>query len=298
MVSSCIYDEADHIMKGGVNIMRVLNTEDQYILKSITPEAQKLSLLEVKRDPISSSELQKQATIELYLDDAALDKYNTVHETEFTVLDPASYTFDGITFASSKATVNFAAGEDVKDIAININPSNLDLSLSYAVAFVIKNPSTDYKLSVGYDTAIVQVIIKNQYDGLYHSVGTRYNFAAVGDYAGWDTDNNVATGTLVASFDWEFDSPMSTRGAATVNVHIGNSNGGLGFANVTVNPDNTVTIESTGETGVGLFKALVGVNAPQSYYDPATETFHLWYQWTNGGGTGSHRVCYAELVKN
>jgi hypothetical protein len=292
LVSSCVYDESEHIMKGGINLVRFLGIEDKFILVSITPEPQELALVAVKRDPISSGELSKAASVDVVLDAAVLDQYNVDNGTDFTLLDPASYTFVG-----SSTSISFAAGEDVKDIAVNIDPSFLDLSLSYAIAFVIKNPSSDYTLGVGYDTAVVQVIIKNQYDGVYHSIGTRYNYGSIGAYGGWDVPNSLPLGAYTP-FPWEFDTPMSTRGAATVNVHIGNSNGGLGYANVTVNEDNTVTIESTSETGVGLFKALEGADSPQSYYDPETQTFHLWYQWTNGGGTGTHRVCYAELVRN
>lgn len=288
-VVSCNYEEKDLLEgKGGVNLIRFQGLTDKFNLVAITPEAQKVTIVTVKRDPISSGDLAQAASADLSLDAAVLDKFNNDNGTSYTLLDPSSYTFVG-----SSTKVDFAAGDDHSDVAIQLDPSGLDLSLQYAMAFVIKNPSGSYKLSVGNDTAVVQVIIKNQYDGVYHSIGTRYNFNATSDYTGWDDVNDAATGNIASTGPWEFDTPMSTRGAATVNVHEGNSNGGFGYFNVTVNNDNTVTIESTAETGVN---ALLPLPGKTSTYDPATKTFSLYYQYTNTSGT--FRVLHDILVKN
>ncbi len=289
IVVSCNYEEKDMLDgKGGVNLVRFLGVTDKFQLVAITPVAQKVTVATVKRDPISSGELGQAASVDLAMDPAVLTKYNNDNGTTYTLLDPASYTFVG-----SSSKVDFAAGEDVKNVDIQLNPANLDLSLQYALAFVIKNPSGTYKLSSGYDTAVVQVIIKNQYDGVYHSIGTRYNFSTAGDYTGWDNTNQVATGNIASTGPWEFDTPMSTRGAATVNVHVGNSNGGFGYLNVTVNADNTCTLQATAETGVAN---LVPLPNETSTYDPITKTFTLYYQYTNSNGT--FRVLYDVLVLN
>jgi hypothetical protein len=287
IVVSCEPDPTNELDGKGISLMRFAGLSDKFQLVSITPEPQAVSVGTIKRDAISSAQLGQAASVDFVLDQAVLDKYNTDNQTEFTMLDPASYTFVG-----SSSKIEFAAGEDVKDITIQLDPSGLDLSLQYALAFIIKNPTSPYKLSVGADTAVVQVIIKNQYDGIYHSIGTRFNFGAAGDYTGWDDVNQVATGNIVSTGPWEFDTPMSTRGASTVNVHVGNSNGGFGYLNVTVNPDNTVTVASSPETKVN---ALLPLPGKTSTYDPVTKTFVLYYQYTNTSGT--FRVLYDVLVK-
>jgi hypothetical protein len=293
LVASCAYDESENIMQGGQNLMRFLGVNDKFVLVAITPEPQELSLVTVKRDPISSAELDKTASISIVMDPLVLDAYNDEHDTDFTLMDPAAYTFVG-----STTSVDFAAGEDAKDIAINIEPAELDLSLSYALAFVIKNPSSSYELSSGYDTAVVQVIIKNQYDGDYTSVGTRYNYNAAGDanVTNWPPSGFVSTGP------WDYSSTaVSTLGTSTVAVHAANSNGGFGRINLTVtntpfDSDNNGSMESfvvniVPNADIGL-NALVKSTHRQSYYTPATpgtsgkgDKFKLYYEYTNTNGT-------------
>jgi hypothetical protein len=61
--------------------------------------------------------------------------------------------------------------------------------------------------------------------------------------------------------------------------------------NITVNPDNTVTIASTPDTGVA---SLIPLPGKTSTYDPVKKTFELFYQYTNANGT--FRVLHDVLV--
>ena len=184
-------------------------------------------------------------------------------------------------------------GEFIKEIKIKLNPAGLDLSQKYALPIRLKNPANDYKISEANGFVLIQVIIKNEFDGVYLSTGERYNFSSVSAYGGWDGANVTVLGTPSAILPWEFETVVATRGAKTVAVHIGNSDGGFGLMNLTVNSDNTVLIEASGESGLPVLP-LDGPGAPSSTYDPASRTFELFYKYTNANGT--HRVLHDVLV--
>ena len=171
-------------------------------------------------------------------------------------------------------------------------------------------PGVNYVLSLGITSvsegatasgnfgAILFNFYHNPYDGDYHSTGTRYNFAAASDYAGWDGTNNTATGTILSAPTWDFPSTaVLTVNATTSTLHAGNQNGAFGTINIEVDPaTNEVTIISTADTGLNALIPLVGPGAPPSTWNPATKTLDLYYQYTNT--TGSFRVIHDKLVHN
>lgn len=293
---ACNYEEKDLLDGKGARIVR-MNIEGPLGLVAFDAVKQKRGVVTLNRDAISNSELNSSVSVDLAFDPAILTAYNdtlTSYSTDqglgpYTLLPANSYT--AINVSSGKFTFN--AGEAVNEVVIELDPSKLDFSEAYALPISIGNPTGGYKIGVGKNVVLQHIIVKNQYDGTYQSDGTRYNFGAQGDYAGWNSATNTPNGTIVSSAPWSGTTVCSTRGAATINVHVGQFlDGGLGFFNVTVNGDNTLTIASSGETDVTNLQALPGKT---STYNPATKTFEIWYQWLNAAGT--FRVNYVKLVR-
>lgn len=290
LIFSCNYEEKDVLEGKGAKIVR-MNIDGPLGLVAFDAVKQKRGVVTLNRDAISNADLNTLVTIDVAFDPAILTAYNDTLtlSNPYTLLPANSY--NAVNVSSGKFTFN--PGDAVNEIVIELDPSFLDFSESYALPIVISNPTSGYKLGVGKTIVLQQIIVKNQYDGNYQSDGTRYNFNAQGDYAGWNNSTNSPNGTIVSTAPWSGLTVCSTRGASTINVHVGQFlDGGLGFFNVTVNTDNTLTIASSGETGVTNLQALSGKT---STYNPTTKTFEIWYSWLNTAGT--FRVNYVKLVR-
>jgi hypothetical protein len=209
-----------------------------------------------------------------------LASYNDANGTDFAMPgDPGSPAFTLV----DNGVVTIPKGSSVGYLKVRTTANDYFGDQLYAFSYKIGSvQEPGYIISGNHNFGIAAVIGKNQYEGTYHAVGIRYNFGAAADYTGWDDAADAPNGTVAATIPWDFDTPTASRGLTTLAVHVGQPNGGLGTMNITVNPDNTVTIVSTGNTGVA---ALVPLPGKVSTYDPATKTFRLYYQWTNASGT-------------
>ena len=291
MVFSCNYEEKDLLEGKGVSLIRMQISGPQ-ALAAFDAVKQTRGILTINRDAVSNADLNSTASVDLVFDAAILKAYNdTLTLTDpFLLLPAAAYKVVGV--EGGKFT--FKPGEAVRELQLTLDPALLDLSASYALPVVIKNASSGYSIGKETNTVLVQVIVKNQYDGNYAANGTRYNYATQGDYLGWNNATNTPNGTTLSTPTFSGATKVSTRGAATVAIHCGNLlDGGFGYMNVTVNADNSVLIESSGETGLAN---LLPLDDKKSTYDPATKTFYLYYRWKNASGT--FRVLQEVLVKN
>jgi hypothetical protein len=127
-------------------------------------------LFEVRRDVNSAAKLNTAATAVLKFDtdNAILDDYNTVNETDFITLPLNLGTTDPAPVAGT-ITLNFAPGEFSKPIVINIpNASIFDFTKHYALAYKLTEVSGGgVKSAATSETVVAQVLIKNKYDGKY-----------------------------------------------------------------------------------------------------------------------------------
>jgi hypothetical protein len=160
------------------------------------------------------------------------------------------------------------------------------LGVNYLLPITIATTSSG-TISGNYGT-ILYNFFHNIYDGDYTATVTRYNFAAVGDYAGWNTaaDQPNAAGVqaagspVVTTFpDW----PVLTVNATRCTMDAGNSNGGFGTMDFVVNADNTVDVIQTSPT----LNALVDLPGATSTYDPIAKMFKIRYEYTNVDGNGN-----------
>lgn len=303
-VSSCVEDGIDAIEGKGPSIIRMqVNTKKydvNFTVAAFDPVIQTKTVLVINRDAVSNGDLNTTVTVDFALDSVSMRVLNDSIATAalkanedlvagvdqldtLFVLPTSVYTWSAEGLSGN--TLTFAPGEFVKELSINLDPATLSFSKSYALPIRLSNASSNYQLSAEVSFAVVQVIVKNDYDATYASTGTRYNYNAASDYGGWPPTGYTSANT------WTFDWHVLTAGPNTCSVHAANSDGGFGTMNITVNNDNTVLIESTSDTGLTNLVPLPGMT---STYDPSTKTFQLYYQYTNANGT--FRVVEHKLV--
>lgn len=266
--SSCIDEGSDEIAGKGDSIFR-FQVDDNFKLVAFDAVLQTRTIVSINRDAVSTSDLSKTASVGFAMDQAILDAYNTEHETEFEILPEESYELVGV----SGSSFDFASGEFVKEIDLKLDPSKVDLSKQYALPFVLKDPSGEYKVSDGSGYAVIQIIIKNQYDGTYTEVGTL-----------------IREGVAPDALDTEVD--LNTRGANTCVAIAGFpvfGNPGITYL-LTVNPDNSVTISADPAGSVSIY----AIDPPPTY-DPATKTFVLNYEYLNASNL--KRTFHTTLVR-
>jgi hypothetical protein len=219
-------------------------------------ELQEVMVVDIRRDANSEANLNKEAVINISNKQSFLDAYNVEMETEFELLPASAYTIvpsENLAVSGDNWVVKMPPGVFSTQIMIKVDASKFDLSKSYALALKIDQTSLGV-ISNGQDVSVVNVVIKNKYHGLYHSVG-------------------VFTHPSSGPRDIDEDKELMTSGATSVSAPLGDLGGAGYFMNLTVNPDNTVTITPLGAT------PNIDQSWGDNYYDPATKSFHLYYSY-------------------
>ena len=272
--SSCIEDSESAVEGKGQNRFRV--PSGTFSLVAFDAQPQTRTVLEVFRDAVSNGELNKSASVDFELSQAVLDAYNLEHDTQFEILGEQFYDFNGI----EGSTISFPAGEFSKQIAIDLKPEGLDFSKQYVLPFLFKNPSSGYGISATSTSAIVQVTVKNRYDGVYSYTGHigRYDAASC---ALIELGGDVVPGVSLT---------LNTTGANSVSTVFlwatGSVIGGIGSSQtITIDPvTNAVTL-----TANGASPANWGPIAGQpNYYDPATGDIYVSWRWNVTCGGAAH----------
>ncbi|RYU89412.1 DUF1735 domain-containing protein [Mucilaginibacter terrigena] len=143
-------------------------------------------------------------------------------------------------------------------VSITVNPSLFDFDHNYVIPLTITSASMG-TVSGNFGTVIYGVKYKNQYDGVYHSSGQFVHPTA-------------------GPRDLNADKSLLTTGPNSNLSSIGDVGGSL---IITVNPTtNLVTFDGA----LSASQPIVPVPGQDNYYDPATKTYHLNYQYTGGGG--------------
>ena len=305
MATACNYDEKDELDGKGLRLIRLrtsgtLEDDSRFptAVAAFNPHETK-GIVTINRDAISNSDLNTSTSVDVtILGQSGLDALNAAAEANgadytYEVLPTDSYTVEGVT----GSTFTFGPGEAIKELQIKLDPTeSYDFAAHYILPIQLSNVPAPYTLSATNNIIYVSIVLKNIYDGIYVSTGTRYNYSSVGAYPGWDTANDQPLSWESITGPWEFEYPVSTVNETTSTSHAAQLDGGFGTLNLTVNPDNTVTITPNATTGVTNVTDLAG--GPVSTYDPETKTFNLYYQYTNQSGATltSHRVLHNILV--
>jgi hypothetical protein len=263
------------------------------------PTSAEADTVMVRVHQLGANATSQNITVTLGFSQAGLNTYNLDGSHVVGTALPS----DAFSFPS---TVTIVAGKDefnnnnrTATFPLLIYPNKVPTTqgVNYVLSLGIVSASGGVTVSGNFG-AILFNFYHNAYDGDYHSVGTRYDFAVAGDYAGWDVAGNKATGTIAATRPWNFPStPVLTVNATRSTLHAGNDLSAFGTFDVIVNETtNEVEIVSTSATGLAALIPLKGPNALPSTWDPATKTFNLYYQYTNEAGT--FRVLHDVLTHN
>ena len=161
--------ETETMGDAGQTLVKMLPDGFKLIPFDAKATAQSAVVFEVRRDVHSEAALNSSTTVIIQKDDALLTAYNTENETSFEPLPTSLGTTNPAAAADGKLTLEFAPGEFSKTIVVSVpNATLFDFAKQYGLAYKLVSVSgTGIKsLAVG-DEIVVQVGVKNQYDGIY-----------------------------------------------------------------------------------------------------------------------------------
>jgi hypothetical protein len=157
------------------------------------------TFLEIRRDAVSNSYLNEPISVTFAIDNTIVDAYNAYidsynawvdvynldldrdnDEEKFEELDPLGHQDSFITleeerYSIGSFTVDFAAGEHTKYVPMTLDPSGegtnlgpMDFTAFYGLGIkVTSSLPSNYKLTSEGDNVLVQVVVKNVFDGKY-----------------------------------------------------------------------------------------------------------------------------------
>ena len=243
-------DEVVNPIEGkGDNFVRIAEGANDVTIVgfNVSPGVKTVRLLDLQRDANSESSLASSVGIKMKVDKAALDAYNAAHPNDKMEELPASlYTTDPLEFS-------MGAGEFARGINIKLDPTKLDLTKKYGIAVSVVDAS-GHKIRDGLGSAVFNIVAKNDWDGRYQATGV-FSHPTAGDRAIDRVKDFVTVG------------PRAVRG------ELGDLGGSGYFMVLTVNADNTVTIDPSGVTPA------LKTDYQPNYYDPATKSFFLKYSY-------------------
>ncbi|MGB8193426.1 MAG: DUF1735 domain-containing protein [Chitinophagaceae bacterium] len=285
LFASCT-KQADFNSSGETRIKLPQGADEKVALAlDFKPGLTDVVLLDVRRDAPTNAELQKAITVKIKDDPAIVTAYNAAHATNYIALPAAAYTVDaGNPVAGGIWTVTFNAGDHARPLLIKLDPTKLDLSKQYALGFTITDAG-GAKIASGLESAMVEVGVKNKYDGIYAVIsGNVTRYTAPGTVENPSTLNGPLAGNP--------DVTMTTVGANTVEISglqwTAGSNSGVGGINnlrATIDPvTNAVTMQALGNL------TLTNWAGKDNRYDPATKTFYLAFRWNPTGAVREYQI--------
>lgn len=269
-VFSCKKPGISDITDEGQTLVKFKDSDFQLAALNLLTTPQTFEV-DLRRDIPNQAELNKSITVTAVLDPTIITSYNAAHGTSYVALAASDFNVDASTPRSGNTiTVTFAPGEFVKPIKINVpNAASLNPSSRYALGFKIAS-ADGAKIST-LNTILVEVGLKNKYDGIYSIVsGTVIRYTAPGVPA-----NDALSGSVVG----QPDLILTTTGPNTVEITNlrwanGGGVGGIDNLRATVDPaTNLVTMQSL------LLANLTNWAGHENKYDPATKTFYLAFRW-------------------
>ena len=178
-ITSC---EKTEIKDGGGKTLVKLKDggEDPVVLPlDVNPPVEKIAIADVRKDAVSEADANAPTTITIVNSQAFLDSINNEWGTSYELLPTSAYTItpeSGVTVNGNTWTINLAGGELARVISISLNKAQMDLSKQYAFGLKITQSSVGSP-SLSKGTGIVNVLVKNKYDGNYEVTGTMVDAA-------------------------------------------------------------------------------------------------------------------------
>jgi hypothetical protein len=211
LLTSCVKNEEGEFNASGSTMVKLPQGADEKVALALDfkPGLQDVVLLDVRRDAPTAGELQKPLTVKIKNNPTIVADYNTAHGTSYIALPAAAYTVDPSNpFNGTEWTVTFNPGEFAKPLLIKLDASKLDLSQQYALGFTITDAS-GAKIANGLESAMIEVGVKNRYDGSYRVTGTMVDVAAptITGYFPQDVDLITTGAASVIMVPWDLGIP-------------------------------------------------------------------------------------------
>jgi hypothetical protein len=262
----------------------------------VNPLQEEVAILDVRRDAASSGALNTPTTITFTNTQAYLDSFNANNGTSYELLPTDAYTItpgSGITVSGDTWTINLAAGEFAREVAIQLDKTKMDLSKQYGFGFEITS-ATAGTVAKDNGEALVNVLIKNKYDGVYGLNITTVGWGAYGisDGPALDYPDDIGLGTTGESSVNLFNygrqdhlQPAFTSAGDPTAFGATGPEFTFNASDQLIKVDNTVPDDGRGRDFV--LAPLAGSN----YFDPATKTFYAYYIMKQNGRPDQFITC-------
>lgn len=247
---------------------------------------QTFSIADIYRDAPGEAALNSTSKVVITENASIIAAYNAAHNTNYIALPASAFTIDpGNPKVGSDYTLTFGPGDFYKQLKITIpNATVLDPNKKYAFGFMIASVDNNGKISASDNELVVEVGLKNRWDGVYTVTGTMVDLtsASLTGYYPLTWELRTTGSNTLAVFD-------KSQGTQTHLIYSGTSlsqYGSFGL-NITIDPaTNKITgiVNSYGQPSAnGRSAALdpTGINA----YDPATKTIKIKYFMLQPGTT-------------
>ena len=299
---SCI-PEQQSMGDAGQTVIKVYPPNEsgfKLIVLDASNQPQSFGMVEVRRDAANEADLNSTSTVELTFDATGgiLNAYNTKNGTSFITLPTAVHTTTPA-LTGGKVSLVFGPGEFVKELVLTVpNAYAIDMSKTYALAYKMTVSGTGVRSLTSSDSLVIQVMPKNEYDGMYDSEGSFNHPASGGEdwlqddtydrwfaYTGADAKEGItssATSIDCWAGDVGYDMVLDVL-PTTIDV------GGVAMKQVTV-------FIVPRPSDHGMFTATEAPQTPGlpcNYYDHVNKKFVLYYYY---GTAPNRRKVYEELT--
>jgi hypothetical protein len=275
---SCL-PEQESMGDAGQTLVKFTPADFKMIALDAKASAQTSDMFIVRKDASNNAALNKESIVVLKKDDALLTAYNTENGTTLVALPSTLCTISPAPAANGDITLTFAPGDAAKLVTITIpDATKFDFSKQYALAYSLNVTGEGIPSQAG-NVVVVQVLVKNKFDGKYEVTGTLVDLAnstITGNYP--MSVNLVTTGALQVRFEEPADLPwgsvifhsiqsggaMSVYGAFGLLVNFDANNKVASVVNYYGQPASNTRSAELDPSGVNTF-------------DPATKTIKIKY---------------------
>jgi hypothetical protein len=244
-----------------------------------------ISVFSVKKDAAKPADLKTGQAVVITALPGAIDAYNDANDASYELLPSSFYTLantNATQAADGSLTFNFAPGDFQKEFAIKLDGSKLDLSKTYALAYQITKSDGLAVHAASKDTLYAFYSVKNKYDGVYTLAGNIKRLVS-------GAEDTSLGGTFPDGQESEVATIAANANTFQIFWHDGGGVGGVAGLQLAVDPaTNKVTVTASGNP---VLKNTAGAD---NYYDPATKTFYLAFDW--GADAANKRIVVGTLT--
>jgi Domain of unknown function (DUF1735) len=286
LFSSCEKaDDPEPLGDAGQTVVKIMEADYRLVNIELVSTVQVLNMVDIRRDIPNESELNKTMKVIVKDDPGAVSDYNAANGKSLIPIPAAQYLIDPSNpKVGTDYTITMNPGEFAKWLKFSIpNALALDLNKSYAFGFSISSVDAGGKISNSAKKIVVEVGVKNQWDGVYRLKGKFYLHPTYAAFAAYETDKielHTAGATTLNQFCtiWgEYCQPFTVDAAGALNRF-----GGLAPQYVLNPVTNAVTVPAAG--GPGNTTPMVAAAGYTNTYDPVTKTFYIAHGYTNAAG--------------